>query len=402
SKIPGAFYAFFNANVQAIANHYGMFRTNPAKAITIAAIHVALGALNYSVVSALFTAAGGDDDKLKNLSNYRKYVNIFIPADGEGFVQLPLSQTWRPFWAMGIALAQVWNGELTAGEALKGVAEQAGSWSPIDFGGNAIEGFVPTFAKPLYETFWKEENFMGTPLKSKIYDKKTEGNTPNYLRGVRTDQPVLWQQIVEAIVAGDKAAGTKQYNEAGTGLPTTLGGVDISPDQLQHLLLSYTGGVGTFFNDLFNLTANLVTGGEVTPNKIPLVSSFYSHAKPGYYTNRYYRLKNLFDQFENNLQMDKQTGRILEYVHAPEFRKMLTGVLPAMKTGGKYIDMEREKALKKIKKLWDSQSKQMHSLSVAGLTGAKDKEQVRKDVERIAKETVQKVEPVFRQLGLKY
>jgi hypothetical protein len=44
----------------------------------------------------------------------------------------------------------------------------------------------------------------------------------------------------------------------------------------------------------------------------------------------------------------------------------------------------------------------MHSLSVAGLTGAKDKEQVRKDVERIAKETVQKVEPVFRQLGLKY
>jgi hypothetical protein len=61
-----------------------------------------------------------------------------------------------------------------------------------------------------------------------------------------------------------------------------------------------------------------VTGGEVTPNKIPLVSSIYSHAKPGYYTNRYYRLKNLFDQFENNLQMDKQTGRILEYVHAPE------------------------------------------------------------------------------------
>jgi hypothetical protein len=58
--------------------------------------------------------------------------------------------------------------------------------------------------------------------------------------------------------------------------------------------------------------------------------------------------------------------------------------------------------LKKIKKLWDNQTKQMHSLSVAGLTGTKDKEQVRKDVERIAKETVQKVEPVFRQLGLKY
>jgi hypothetical protein len=30
---------------------------------------------------------------------------------------------------------------------------------------------------------------------------------------------------------------------------------------------------------------------------------------------------------------------------------MLTNVLPEMKTGEKYIDMEREKALKKIKKL---------------------------------------------------
>jgi N12 class adenine-specific DNA methylase len=402
SKIPGAFYAFFNANVQAVANHYGMFKTDPFKATIIAAMHVALGALNYSVVSAFLTTAGGDDDKLKNLSNYRKYVNIFIPADDEGFVQLPLSQTWRPFWAMGVALAQVWNGELTSGEALKGVAEQVGSWSPIDFGGNAVEGFVPTAIKPLYETFWKEENFMGTPLKSRIYDKKTEENTPNYLRGVRTNQPALWQKAVEAMVTGDKATGTKQYNEAGTGLPAALGGVDISPDQLQHLVLNYTGGVGTFFNDLCNLTANLVTGGDVTPNKVPLVSSFYSHAKPGYYANRYYRLKNLFDQFENNLQMDKQTGRILEYVHAPELQKMLTGVLPAMKTGEKYIDMEREEALKKIKKLWDSQAKQMHALSVAGLIGAKDKEQVRKDVERIAKETVQKVEPVFRQLGLKY
>lgn len=403
STIPGAFYGFFNATVQAAANHAELFKKEPVKATVISAFHVALGALNYVIASSLL-GGDDDDDTLKNLSSYRKYVNLFIPAWGEGFFQLPISQTWRPFWALGVALGQVWNDELTPSEAIGGVAEQFGSYAPVDavgILGGKWEEILPTSIKPLFETFVTKRNFMGIPLLSRIYDKQTEENTPNYLRGVRTDQLPVWQNIVNAMVWGDKSAGTKHYNSAETGLPEELGGIDLSPDQLQHLILSYTGGVGTFVNDLTNLTYNLLTGGKISPNRIPVSSAFYTEAKPGYYTNKYYRIKDVFDQFEQNLKTDTGTGRILEYASAPDFLELLS-TKADMTVGQKQIDFSRQKELQKIFRYWDQQEKAMQQLSAAEIMGTKDKEEIRREVERISKETVQKVEPIFKELEINY
>jgi tetrahydromethanopterin S-methyltransferase subunit A len=66
------------------------------------------------------------------------------------------------------------------------------------------------------------------------------------------------------------------------------------------------------------------------------------------------------------------------------------------------IDATRGKALKKIYEIWDALDRKMQRLSAADMVGTKDKDEIRKEVERISKETVKAVEPVFRELGIKY
>jgi hypothetical protein len=202
-------------------------------------------------------------------------------------------------------------------------------------------------------------------------------------------------------VLGDKSTGRTTYNDAETGLPTALSGIDISPDQLQHLIIGYAGGLGSAVNDIVNLTYSLITGGKPSPNKIPIVSSYYSEAKPGYYTNKYYRMKKVYDKFEKALNFDMNTGRIVEYADNPNLDK-LTSAGADMKAGQIYIDDAREKALHKLYQIWDAQEHKMDKLSAADTLGSKSKDEIRKEVERISKETVKNVEPVFKELGIKY
>jgi hypothetical protein len=399
SGIAGAFYAFFNATVQAAANHAEMFKKHPVKASVAAAIHAALGYAMYMLASWLLTS-DDDDDELRNFSNYRKYINLFLPVGDNGFAQLPLSQTWRPFYALGVAAEQVQEGELTTKEALAGVYEQFSNISPVEISGN-WEQLFPTAITPLIETLITKRNYMGVPLVDYVYNDPDGKEIPYYLRGVRTDQLPLWQHIVDMLVSGDKSTGRTTYNDTVTALPEELSGIDISPDQLQHLVISYTGGLGSAINDVVNLTYSLITGGKKSPNKMPIVSSYYSESKPGYYTDKYYRMKEIYDQFYANFKFDMKTGRIREYVDNPNLYKLLN-IKPNMQTGRMYIDNTREKALHKLYQIWDAQDKKMRNFSYSDIIGAKDRDEIRKEVERISKETVQRVEPVFRELGIKY
>jgi hypothetical protein len=382
-----------------VANQAEMFKAHPAKASVAAAIHAAVGYLMYMLAGTMLKALFDDDDKdgLFNLSNYRKYISIFIPVGDNGFAQFPLSQSWRPFYALGVATAQVQSGELTAKEAFAGVLEQFGNLSPVEISGN-WEHLLPTDITPLIETFGTKRNYMGAPLVDYAYNDPDGKEVPYYLRGVRTDQLPLWQTIVDNLVFGDKSTGRKSYNNHETGLPEQLWGLDISPDQLQHLVISYTGGLGSATNDVVNLVYSLITGGSVSPNKVPIVSSYYSEARPGYYTNKYYRLKTVFDQFMDNLDDDMKTGRIVEY----QGRIELLDVQEGMMIGQEYIDEARGKALNKIYEIWDAQEHKMDKLSAADKVGSKSKDEIRKEVERISKETVRAVEPIFKELGIKY
>jgi hypothetical protein len=400
SGIPGSMYAFFNATVQAAANQVEMFKKHPVKAGIAASIHTALGYLMYSAALLLLGDDDDEKDRLRNLSNYRKYINLFLPSGDNGFAQFPLSQTWRPFYAIGVAAAQVANKELTEKEALSGVWEQIGNISPIELSGN-WEQLLPTAVTPLVENFIEERNYMGAPLVAYEYNDPDGKAVPFHKRGVRTDQIPLWQNIVDLLVWGDKSTGRTNYNNAETGLPEALSGIDISPDQLQHLIISYTGGLGSAINDMVNLTYSWLSGGKVSPNKVPIVSSYYSEAKPGYYTSKYYRLKTIYDQFKENFEFDMNTGRVIEYARAPEFME-LQSVEGDAAVGQMEIDEARGKSLNKLYQIWDAQEKKMQKFSPADMVGAKDKDEIRKEVERISKETVRAVEPVFRELGIKY
>jgi hypothetical protein len=404
SAAPGALYAFFNATVQAAANHVELFRRRPARATVAAAVHAAMGYFMYSL-SAFLLGGDDDDDDLRNLSSYRKYVNLFLPVGNGGFAQFPLSQAWRPFYAIGVAAAQVEHGELSPSEALLGVGEQFFGYSPVEVGsilgvGGNPEQLAPTALLPIIETFITKRNFMGAPLVRPIYDKQTDENTPKHLRGVRTDQLPLWQFLVDRM-AGDTPTGHVHYNDGASGLLRLreAGGVDLSPDQLRHLILSYTGGLGVATNDVINLAYTLATRGDFNPNKIPIASGYYSKPAPRYYTDKYYRMTQVYDQFERNLKVDHKTGRIVEYADNPNLPELkYAGML--LKASKISMDEAREKRLKKVFEVWDAGEKRMERVPMGKRSRSDD--EARKEVEAIAKEVVKEIEPIFKELGLKY
>ncbi|MDR3134203.1 MAG: hypothetical protein LBU42_09350, partial [Prevotellaceae bacterium] len=399
SGIPGAFYAFFNATIQASANQVEMFRRHPVKAGVAAAIHAAVGYSMYMLASALLFDDDGDDDELRNLSSYRKYINLFLPVGNNGFAQFPLSQTWRPFYAIGVAAAQVQKEELSPQEAFSGVAEQFGNLSPVELSGN-WEQLLPTAVTPLVETFITKRNYMGAPLVAYKYNDPDGKKYPYHLRGVRTDQLPVWQSAVDLFVFGDKSTGRKSYIDEETAILEELHGLDISPDQLRHLVISYTGGLGSAINDVVNLAYSILSGGGASPNKVPIVSSYYSEAKPGYYTDKYYRMKNYFDKFMESAKADLKTGRLLEYADSPNFWEQYIAAL-SMKANNISMNVARND-FGKIIEFWDTHEDKLQKLSTADMIGSKDKDAIRKEVERISKETVRAVEPIFKELGIAY
>jgi hypothetical protein len=293
----------------------------------------------------------------------------------------------------------VWHGELSAGEAVKGAGSLfLGNVSPIDVVGS-WEQMLPTALTPLAETFIEKRNYMGVPLVGKVYDRKADEDTPYHLRGVRTDQLPVWQWAAD-LLAGSTPTGKRSYMDGKTATPREAKGIaDLSPDQIQHLILSYLGGLGIAANDVANLAYTLATGGDVSPNKVPIASGFYSEVKPRYYTERYYRIKKVYDQIKDNIGYDIKTGRIAEYSSNPNLRKLLDAQ-GSLDAGTLYIDAAREKSLRQAFEIWDAAEHRMGKASLA--SRSKSKEEVSREVEKIAKETVRKVAPVLKELGIAY
>jgi hypothetical protein len=405
SAIPGSLYAFFNATVQSAYQLYKMFRVNPARATAAASVHAATGYLMYSINAYLLglasaAIAGSDDDdnkdRLLNLGNYRKYTNLFLPAD-EGFAQLPLSQTWRPFYAIGVAAAQVEHKELSVEEAISGVAEQFFNYSPVEVDGN-WEQRLPTVLVPIAETFITKRTYLGAPLVSRIYDKKTEEETPNSHRGVRTDQHPGWQHLAD-LLAGSTPTGKKTYIDKNLHIKTQGGIIDLSPDQIMNLILGFTGGVGVLANDIANLSYTLATGGDFSANKIPLASGFYTEPTPRYYTEKYYRMRQAYENFARNFEFDKKTGRVVEYANNKNIGKLIKAGTK-MEAGKQLIDYAQEKQLKQAFEIWDAGEKRLERISLS--SRRKKREEVRREVEAATKDIVKEVEPVMKKIGIDY
>lgn len=232
-------------NIKRVAKYLGGFMAG----------HMALAALCRAVM-------GDDDDgvnKYDKIPDYVKSQNLILPSpfsDG-GYIKIPMALGYHIFWATSDAFDQVINGRKRPVEAAVGTVKTF--FDAFSFVGGADEGWtalVPTIFRPVFQIA-TNRNFAGQPIVPEGAKDK-----PDSQKFWGTADPVL-RAFAEAL------------NSAFGGSKTKSGYVDVSPETIEHLLLSYTGGVGRVVWDSYKAVDMALTPGkEFEYTKSPVVKRF--------------------------------------------------------------------------------------------------------------------------------
>lgn len=226
-------YLFVNAAIQALSNFAKVAQKNKAKTAMLISSYAMSGFL-----MPLLTALIGGDDGLEDymkLSDWDRQ-NYLCLYTGKGFIKIPLPPELRVFHAMGDNIYQAAFGRKDTTEAILDVTLGFADLIPANPMG-AIQGswadIMPDAIKPFFQLA-ANRNFTG----SRITNEWADSNKPGYLQ-VRTNKkgetfaPAFLVKLGELL---DTATG-------GDGVEKGL--ISFNPDEVNHILKGYFGGLYT-------------------------------------------------------------------------------------------------------------------------------------------------------------
>lgn len=289
-------YVFFNAAMQAVANAGRLVYHNPGKATTAMGIFMASGFVLPMISSVLAGLCGdGDDDDYWNLSEWvrRNNLVIYIPFTKK-YMTIPIAHELRPFYGIGEIAYSVMCGKETAEDGLWKAVEGFSGLLPIDYtgnGGNLKANFSPTIAQPIVQV---DENidYFGKP----IY-KKTPWNTaePEWTKAYKGTSGLL---VDVSRILSEAGSTTDEYGVV--SYPTHWYSGDINPAVVEHLLESYTGGLGKTVNGigktismLWNEDARELRNAPVVRK---LIQSSDEKAEERRFSNDYFNLRTEYEE----------------------------------------------------------------------------------------------------------
>ena len=247
----GALYGFFNASVQGTARTYETLSSSAGRTII-------LGGVMTGVLQTLM-AAGMDDDDWEAIPEFVKQRSLIIPTGNGEYVtwQYPLGFNALP--NIGRITAETIFGKRSIGSALVDLLEATldatnplGSGTPLQIVSFTITDPIAALAE--------NKNFAGYPIAKQ--DRNSLAPTPGHKRA-RDTSSHLSRGIAQGI------------NWATGGTDYTPGLLSPTPDQIDYIFGSITGGLGRETNKLYQAGEALLTGQSVPARKIPLISRFY-------------------------------------------------------------------------------------------------------------------------------
>lgn len=262
SREASAAYAFFNAAVQGTGRIWETLKGPRGRKIIA-------GGVGLGVVQALIGAAmmGDDWDKIPEFVRER---NLIIPIGrdkGEGnggregwsYVTIPLALGFHALPHIGrtVTEAAIFRDKL--GERLLHLtAGVIDATNPLGSGQPATM-WAPTVLKPTLE-LWGNENAFGRPIARE--DISGLDPTPGHTRATRNASTVG-----KGIAWGINAATGGDDYVPGLASPT--------PDQIDYIFGTLTGGVGRETLKAYQTVEGLITGDKQPSNRVPLVGVFY-------------------------------------------------------------------------------------------------------------------------------
>lgn len=261
---------------------------------------------------------GDDDDGINRydkIPDYVKYGNLIIPmpfSDG-GYVKIPLPYGYNVFTAAGTIFDDVIHGNTSATKGSMSLLKIAmNGVSPIDPSEQGILAFVPTLFKPVVEVA-ANVNFAGAPI-------MPSGPGTDSL----ADHMKSWASTPQAY---KDAAALINFISGGWITKDGIGMVDISPETIEHITMSYSGGIGRILQQMITLATSPAFGHEVGVKDVPVLNRLYgttTHQNNNALYNRYNdqvnvakalmreaegnpeRTRELRDNFRNALSLEKK------------------------------------------------------------------------------------------------
>ena len=265
---------FFNPSVQGIYQLVTKSKVNPKRATFLGATIMASGFFAPLLNEMLVAALGGDDeDDYWNQSDYKRRNNWMI-FTGDGYVSIPLPPVLREIYGIGDIIYGVMTGHIPPQRAAYDIAKQVqNAVGMINLLPEMAEepdmittlkGFAPDLAAPILDIA-TNSNFMGRPIA-----KWTDFNEsdPEYMR-VYKGTSRHWIEL------------SKFLNEAGGNevRRSDWMGDFINPAMMEHLVTSYTGGIGKTLNNFLGMITDYATDNKENIDffrKAPIVPRFYT------------------------------------------------------------------------------------------------------------------------------
>lgn len=259
-------YIFFNAAVQSVANFGKLMYHHPGKTMAALGVYSGLGMLMPLLNAAMIAAMGGDEEDYWSLPDWvrRNNIVIFAPWTDEGFITIPLPHELRPFYGMGEAAYSALVGKQEVEDAIGDVALGFSGLLPVDFTGNAgsvVVNFTPTFVQP-FAQLMANTDYFGKPI---YKDNGFNELDPEWTKAYKGTNSAL-------------VAATKWLNELTGGDEVKSGVIDWNPAQIEHLIESYTGGLGKTANKFLKTLSMLWDDDMREWKNVPAFSSFYQKA----------------------------------------------------------------------------------------------------------------------------
>ena len=162
--------------------------------------------------------------------------------------------------------------------------------SPIDPSEQGILAFVPTLFKPVVEVA-ANVNFADAPI-------MPSGPGTDSL----ADHMKSWASTPQAY---KDAAALINFISGGWVTKDGIGMVDISPETIEHITMSYSGGLGRILQQMITLATSPVFGHEVGVKDVPVLNRLYG-------TTTYQNNNAIYNRYNDQVNVAKALMREAE------------------------------------------------------------------------------------------
>lgn len=262
---------FFNPAVQGLYQVGQSAAKNKKRVAGTLATIAASGFIMPYLNALLVSAFGGDDkDDYFYQTDYTR-MNNWLIFTGNGYAKIPLPPFFREIYGMGDVFYRLMTNRITPERAavatLRQLQSAIGFINLIPEGEpsikEAVSGIMPDLIAPLMDVALNRD-FTGRDIAK---DTEWTKNLPEYERIYKGVSPVYveFSRILNQI-GGDDARRSPLF------------GTFINPAYMEHLITSYTGGIGRTISNLTGAAVDLATGeaDNIEFRTIPIINRFGS------------------------------------------------------------------------------------------------------------------------------